>query len=391
MTLQLGHFEFEPVNSDAPLLLVGPSLGTSVRDLWGACAASLAERFCVIGWELPGHGGTAPADRFDVPALAAAVLAIADARDAAGFHYAGDSIGGAVGLQLMLDVPDRVLSATLLCTGARIGEPTAWHERAAAVRAGGTAVLLDAAPARWFGPGFAARDARTADALLADLAAADNASYAAACEALAAFDVRDRLQEIAIPVVAVAGAHDVATPVERLRQIADGVQHGELVVLDEVAHLAPAETPEQVDALIRKAAELRPPERALVKQRAAGMRVRREVLGDEHVERASAATTPFTAEFQDLITRYAWGEIWTRPGLDRRSRSMITLTALVARGHHEEFAMHVRAALRNGLTPDEIKEVLLQAAIYCGVPDANTAFRLAQQVLAEPPEPISEA
>jgi 3-oxoadipate enol-lactonase/4-carboxymuconolactone decarboxylase len=121
------------------------------------------------------------------------------------------------------------------------------------------------------------------------------------------------------------------------------------------------------------------------------MRVRREVLGDEHVERASAATTPFTAEFQDLITRYAWGEIWTRPGLDRRSRSMITLTALVARGHHEEFAMHVRAALRNGLTPDEIKEVLLQAAIYCGVPDANTAFRLAQQVLAEPPEPISEA
>jgi 4-carboxymuconolactone decarboxylase len=114
-----------------------------------------------------------------------------------------------------------------------------------------------------------------------------------------------------------------------------------------------------------------------------GMRVRREVLGDEHVDRAQAKTTEFTADFQDLITRYAWGEIWTRPGLDRRTRSAITLTALVAQGHFEELAMHVRAALRNGLTQDEIKEVLLQCAIYCGVPAANRAFAVAQQVLAE--------
>lgn len=114
-----------------------------------------------------------------------------------------------------------------------------------------------------------------------------------------------------------------------------------------------------------------------------GMEVRHEVLGDEHVDRATASATAFTRDFQELITSYAWGEIWTRPGLDRRSRSMITLTALVARGHHEELAMHVRAALRNGLTVDEIKEVLLQSAIYCGVPDANTAFRIAQQVLSE--------
>lgn len=116
---------------------------------------------------------------------------------------------------------------------------------------------------------------------------------------------------------------------------------------------------------------------------AAGMDVRRAVLGDDHVDRAVAATTEFTADFQDFITRYAWGEIWNRPGLDRRSRSMITLTAMVARGHHEELAMHVRAARRNGLSVDEIKEVLLQSAIYCGVPDANTAFRIAGGVLAQ--------
>jgi 4-carboxymuconolactone decarboxylase len=114
-----------------------------------------------------------------------------------------------------------------------------------------------------------------------------------------------------------------------------------------------------------------------------GMRVRREVLGDEHVDRAVARTNDFTADFQDLITRYAWGEIWSRPGLDRKTRSCVTLTALIALGHWEELAMHVRAARRNGLTQDEIKEVLLQSAIYCGVPAANRAFAIAQEVLSE--------
>jgi 4-carboxymuconolactone decarboxylase len=114
-----------------------------------------------------------------------------------------------------------------------------------------------------------------------------------------------------------------------------------------------------------------------------GLEVRREVLGDEHVEAATADATEFTREFQELITRYAWGEIWKRPGLDRKTRSCITLTALVARGHFEELAVHVRAARRNGLTPDEIKEVLLQCAIYCGVPAANRAFAVAERALDE--------
>jgi 4-carboxymuconolactone decarboxylase len=114
-----------------------------------------------------------------------------------------------------------------------------------------------------------------------------------------------------------------------------------------------------------------------------GMKVRREVLGDEHVDAAAARTTDFTADFEDLITRYAWGEIWARPGLDRRTRSCMTLIALVALNRGEELAMHVRAARRNGLTPDEIKEVLLHSAIYCGVPAAHAAFAVAQQVLNE--------
>ena len=116
---------------------------------------------------------------------------------------------------------------------------------------------------------------------------------------------------------------------------------------------------------------------------AQGMRTRREVLSDAHVDRAIASTTEVTADFQDLITRYAWGDIWSRPGLDRRSRSVAVLSSLIAHGHHEELAMHVRAALRNGLTVDEICEVILQSAIYSGVPAANSAFRIANEVLSE--------
>ena len=118
-------------------------------------------------------------------------------------------------------------------------------------------------------------------------------------------------------------------------------------------------------------------------RRERGTRVRREVLGDEHVDAAVERMSDFTADFQDLITRYAWGEIWERPGLDRRTRSAITLTALVARGQFDELALHLRAALRNGLTREEIKEVLLQSAIYCGVPAANSAFAVAQRVFEQ--------
>jgi 4-carboxymuconolactone decarboxylase len=119
------------------------------------------------------------------------------------------------------------------------------------------------------------------------------------------------------------------------------------------------------------------------RRRDQGMAVRRAVLGDPHVDRATAATTDFTADFQDLITRYAWGDIWSRPGLDRRTRSCITLAMLAALGHDDELAMHTRAALRNGLSAEEIKETLLQVAVYAGVPAANRAFRVAQQALED--------
>jgi 3-oxoadipate enol-lactonase/4-carboxymuconolactone decarboxylase len=380
-----------------PLLLLGPSLGTSVTALWSACARQLGQRFHLVGWDLPGHGRSAAAgDAFTMAELAEGVLGVADAaladRDepAGPFRYAGVSVGGAVGLQLLLNAPARVTSAALICTGAVIGDPQLWADRAATVRASGTPALVSGSTERWFAPGFVSHRPDVAASLLQSLRDADAEGYAQVCEALAEFDVRERLAEVTAPVLAVAGAADAVTPTASLEQLSTGIADATLVVVDGVAHLAPAEDPDRIAALLLDHfTAARPGPVGGLSPYDAGMAVRREVLGAAHVDRAIAATTEFTAEFQELITSYAWGGIWTRPGLDRRSRSLITLTALVARGHHEELAMHVRAARTNGLTNDEIKELLLQTAIYCGVPDANAAFRIAQQVLAELDDPAA--
>jgi 3-oxoadipate enol-lactonase/4-carboxymuconolactone decarboxylase len=234
-------------------LVLGPSLGTSSAACWGPTADLLRDELDVVTWELPGHGedrGPAPAELV-VGDLAQRVLATVDER----FLYAGDSVGGQVGLQLLLDAPERVLGAVLCCTGAKIGDDEMWTTRVAQVRAGGTASLLGATPARWFAPGFQDREPARAAALLQALFLASDDGYAAVCHALQAYDVRDRLGEIAQPVVAVAGRVDPVCPPDLLQEIADGVQHGRLVVLDDVAHQAPAEAPETVARLIRELAE----------------------------------------------------------------------------------------------------------------------------------------
>ncbi|MET9340876.1 4-carboxymuconolactone decarboxylase [Nonomuraea sp. NPDC003804] len=345
-------------------IILGPSLGTSLR-VWEPQVAALARRHRVLRFDLPGHGAGEPARVDGVAGLADLVLRLADHHGWDRFHYAGISLGGAIGAHLALHHPGRVTTLSMVCSSARFGEPGGWRERAALVREHGTAALLEGAAARWFaGP--------PVRALLDDLAATDPESYAACCDALAGYDLRPELARIAVPVLVIAGRADPATPPAHARELADGLPDATLVELPRAAHLANLDRPEAVTAALE--AHL---------GRASGMEVRRAVLGDEHVERAIARTTPFTRDFQDLITRYAWGEIWTRPGLDLRTRSCVTLTALVARGHTEELALHVRGALRNGLTPDEIGEVLLQSAVYCGVPAANAAFAVAQRVLQE--------
>jgi len=239
-----------------PLLVVGPSLGTTVDRLWGPVADRLAG-WHIVGWDLPGHGHSPAADRFapgfDMVDLAAAVLARLDevVDGAPAFAYAGDSIGGAVGLQLALDHPKRVSELTVLCSAAKFVTPEAWHERAALVRAEGMVPMVASSPTRWFGSAISAADDGRVPAALRDLASVDAEGYARACEALASFDVTARLGEVRAPLLVVAGADDVATPPTVLREVADGVPSGRMAVLDGVGHLAPYEDPEAVAAVLR--------------------------------------------------------------------------------------------------------------------------------------------
>lgn len=354
----------------APALFLGPSLGTSYA-LWDKVAPELSVTHRVVRWDLPGHGGSAAGligPGATVGDLAGLVLAVADTLGVERFGYAGVSLGGAVGLHLAVHHPERVSSLAVICSSAHFNGAGPWEERAALVRREGLAVLARSADARWFTNGF------TVPRLVQDHQDADPDAYAACCDALAAFDLRDRLPEIAVPTLVIAGREDPATPPAHLREIADAVPGAALVEIPGASHLAPAQCPEAVLTALR--AHFSGGARR-------GMAVRREVLGDAHVDRAQSRQTAFTARFQDFISRYAWGEIWTDPTLTRRERSMVTLTALVADGHYDELAMHVRAARRNGLTPEEIGAVLLQAAVYSGVPAANSAFATAQRVLAE--------
>lgn len=239
-----------------PLLVVGPSLGTTVDRLW-APVAGLLPGWNVLGWDLPGHGHSPAADRltpgFSMAELAASVLAAVT--EVAGpdidFAHAGDSIGGAVGVQLALDAPERVTAVASLCSAAAFGTPRPWHERAALVRAEGMAPMVASSPARWFGPGITAAADGRVQAALRDLAAVDPEGYARCCEALAGFDVRGRLGAVGVPLLAVAGADDVATPPAVLAEVAGGVADGRLEVLPGVGHLAPYEDPAAVAALLR--------------------------------------------------------------------------------------------------------------------------------------------
>ncbi|WP_307816551.1 alpha/beta fold hydrolase [Nocardioides limicola] len=226
--------------------------------LWSTCARQLGTLFHVVGWELPGHGHNSarPPERLSMADLATGVLSAIDevfvrrGQPPDVFAYAGDSVGGAVGLQLLLESPERITTAVLVCTGGRIGEAHAWHERRALVLGEGTQAVLESSRQRWFGPEFEGRDPVAARALVDSLADTDPHGYAAVCSALADFDVTHRLSEIATPVLTVAGSVDIVTPPALLRELAAGLQQGRYAELAGVGHLAPAEAPDAVARLI---------------------------------------------------------------------------------------------------------------------------------------------
>jgi 3-oxoadipate enol-lactonase/4-carboxymuconolactone decarboxylase len=236
--------------------------------------------------------------------------------------------------------------------------------------------VADAVVARWITPGLAARDAALADGLRAMVSGIDAESYAQCCEAIGGMDQVADLTRIAAPTLVIAGAEDPAIPQADAEVISAAVAGARLEVLADAAHVPTFEQPGRLAVILlehlRGAATL-----------TAGYRTRRAVLGDAHVDRSVAAITPVTAAFQEFLTRYAWGDVWSRAELPRRDRSIATLAALVALGAEHELAMHVRAARRNGLTDEEIAEVLMHTALYAGLPRANRAMAILQAVLAE--------
>jgi 3-oxoadipate enol-lactonase len=234
----------------APLLVLGPSLGTSTI-LWDAAAVILRETHRVAAWDLPGHGNSPPArSPFSVGEIALGVLDALSAIGEDSFRYAGVSLGGAVGLELLLGAPDRVDAAAILCSGARIGTIDGWLDRAVTVRTQGTASLVGSSAGRWFAPGSIERHPDIAGRLLHSLRDADDESYANCAEALATFDVRGKLPNITAPVLAVWGEHDAVTPRRYAEEIAAGVANGRVDRVPDAAHLAPAEQPALVASLL---------------------------------------------------------------------------------------------------------------------------------------------
>lgn len=360
--------------ADAPVLILSNSLGTTVN-LWQRQIPELSKHFRVVRWELPGHHGSpAAAGPYTVDDLGRKLLALMNELGIERAHLAGVSIGGMLSMWVASHAPERVDRLVVICTSAYLPPAQAWHDRAATVRAGGTGQLVEAAIGRWFTPAI---DPAIVKQISAELTNVDNEGYAACCEAIATMDQRDTIARITAPTLVIGGADDPATPPAHAEEIASRISGASLVVIDEASHLAVLEQAERVTRLLVD--HLIEP----LNMHARGMATRRAVLGNPQVDRTVAATTDFTADFQDFLTRYAWGEVWNRPGLDRRTRSCVTLAVLTALRCTEEIPLHVRGAIHNGLTKAEIAEVLQHTAIYAGLPAANSAFAIAKRTLEE--------
>ncbi len=369
---------------DAPVVVLLGSLG-STRDMWGPQVAALSAWARVVTVDHRGHGGSpVPDGPYTVGDLAGDVLAVLDELGVDSAHLVGLSLGGAVSQHLAITRPERVRSLTLLCTAAKFGEAASWTERAAAVRADGTESIADAVVGRWFTAGLAARDTDLITRHLAMVTGTPDEGYAACCEALALWDSRADLGRIVAPTLVIAGEQDPSTPPSVMAELADGIQGARMVALDPAAHLANVEQAGRVCALLR--AHINVPDGYLPGRdaaHAAGDAMCRSVLGDAHVDRSTATITEFTAPFQDFITRTAWGDIWCRPGLDQEQRRLLTIAILTAVGNEHELDMHLRSALRAGVSADTIAEVLLHTAVYAGVPNSNRAFALGRAALAD--------
>ncbi|HEX7821427.1 MAG TPA: 3-oxoadipate enol-lactonase [Sphingobium sp.] len=370
--------------ADRPALVLLNSIGTDMG-LWDAAIPHLLPAFRLLRIDARGHGASdAPTGDYSLPMLALDVAAIMHDAGIAQAAIAGVSLGGMVAMQLALDHPYRVSALALICTSATM-DSASWTARIDTVRTQGTGAIADMAVGRFLSSPFVARHPEIADGLKHAIAAQSDDGYAGAGAAIRDMALADRIGGIAVPTLVVTGAVDISTPYaghgEHLVAGIGGARHASVAG----AHLPPIEAPAPLAAALRGfllgKADVTDAADTLFE---AGLLNRRRVLGDAWVDRSLANRTEFNSDFQAMITRIAWAEIWGRPGLDDRTRRLLVLAITASLGRWEEFALHVRAGLtRGGFTKDELKEVLMQTAIYGGVPAANTGFAEAQKIIAE--------
>jgi 3-oxoadipate enol-lactonase/4-carboxymuconolactone decarboxylase len=370
----------------APIVVFSNSIGTTL-EMWDAQARALSDRYRCLRYDTRGHGRSEVVDRLiSIDDLADDLAGLVEALGIEKAHVVGLSLGGMTAQAFALRHAARVKSLTLMATASYLGPPEAWAERAATVRAKGMGTIADAVLARWFSPFFAAEApdivARWGERFLA----IDPRGYAVCCAAIEHMDLRPAIGAIRTPTLIIAGADDPATPVTMMEEIRSRIPDSELIVLPRAAHLLAIERADIVNAHL--AAFLDRHETTAQARRGgasfeAGLANRKRVLGAEHAERSLAKAGSFATPWQDFITRVAWGEIWGDPAIPWKTRSMVTLAMMVALHREEEFKLHVRPALRNGVTIEELRSLILQAAIYAGVPAANAAFRWVKEVLGD--------
>lgn len=365
----------------APLVVLAHPLGMS-QSVWDEVLPTLLSRYRVLTWDLPGHGGSAAASgALTIEALADELLTLVAQGGAERFHFVGTSIGGALGQHLLVHHGERLAAVVLTNTGAVIGTPDNWHARAKRVRDEGLAAMAGELAPRWFSA--ATRDnAALVEGWRAQLARTDDESYARLCEMLAGFDMRGALTESAERdgLYLLGGSDDLSTPPETLEALAEVLKAPPLEILAGVGHVPSVEQPQAVAQRLMTWLGTRAGNTGLHGVAYdEGLETRKRVLGAEHVERASSNATTLDQPFQQMITRFAWGELWGSQDLSVTQRSLITLAILAALGRDGELVLHLKTAHRTGVSEAELRQVLMHVATYAGVPAANHAFGLAKQ------------
>jgi len=368
------YYRFDGAEA-APVLILSHSLGLD-HAMWDEQVADLHPYLRLLRSDTRGHGGSsAPSGDYDVASLAKDVLALADALNVERFAFCGLSLGGMIGQWLGVHAPDRVTHLVLANTSPS-PDADLMEQRRRQVLEKGMASIGDVAMSRFFSPTTLQRNPPRVAWARQTLLTTDPQGYAGCCAAIRDWNATDTLRDIRPPTLIIAGDRDVPMPWDtHSARLALGIPGARVVRLP-AAHISNIEQPRSFSAAL--ASFLIPPADA----QADGLSIRRRVLGDAHVDRATATTTEFTRDFQQLITTYAWGAVWTRPGLDIRTRRLLVLAVTAALGRWEEFRLHVRTGLASELEPADLKEVLLPLAIYAGVPDANTAFHIATEEMS---------